>query len=435
MTLRMLAALSLIAASTATGQPGQDTTNSVRLGRLYEQLARSSPRVDAAAALARAAQARVSSASTLPDPQLQLGFMNRSLPSLAPMGVLGMTQLQLMQMIPTAGKLSLAGRVASAQASAARARVDDVRWEQRARVAMAFYEYYEADRAVGIALNTKRLLQDVATTARTMYTVGDGRQADVLRAQVEIARMTADVVRMGTMRVTMSARLVAALNTPLSATISARPELPALPDILPPLDSLVLMAESYRPMIAAGKEDLRAAEASARLAAKEIWPDLQVGVQYAQQRGLMGTDHMGSLMIGATLPIFARRRQLQMREEGLAMQAMAQSDLAAMRADTRGRVLELYADFTRARDLRVLYRTTVLPQAQASVTSSLAAYRVGDVNFMTLLDNQMTVNRYRQELFTLEAEQGKAVAELEMLIGRALFDANTVASGASGDRH
>ena len=115
------------------------------------------------------------------------------------------------------------------------------------------------------------------------------------------------------------------------------------------------------------------------------------------------------------------------------MQAMATSDLVAMRADTRGRVLELYADFLRARDLRALYRATVLPQARASVTSSLAAYRVGDVNFMTLLDNQMTVNRYRQELFTLEAEQGKALAELEMLVGRALFDANAVAQSAAGE--
>jgi hypothetical protein len=34
----------------------------------------------------------------------------------------------------------------------------------------------------------------------------------------------------------------------------------------------------------------------------------------------------------------------------------------------------------------------------------------------------MTVNRYRQELITLDAEQGKAVAEMEMLLGRQLFD-------------
>jgi outer membrane protein, heavy metal efflux system len=72
-----------------------------------------------------------------------------------------------------------------------------------------------------------------------------------------------------------------------------------------------------------------------------------------------------------------------------------------------------------------LYATTVLPQAEGAVTASFAAYRVGDVNFMTLLDNQMVVNRYRQEAISLEAAQGKAIAEIEMLLGRSLFDPST----------
>ena len=111
-----------------------------------------------------------------------------------------------------------------------------------------------------------------------------------------------------------------------------------------------------------------------------------------------------------------------MREEASAMRAMADADLKAMRADTRGRMTELYADYTRAKNLRALYTTTVLPQADATVTASFAAYRVGDVNLMTLLDNRMTVNRYRQELIALDAERGKAIAEMEMLLGRELFD-------------
>ena len=41
---------------------------------------------------------------------------------------------------------------------------------------------------------------------------------------------------------------------------------------------------------------------------------------------------------------------------------------------------------------------------------------------MTLLDDQMTVSKYRQELSALEADEGKAWAELEMLTGRELID-------------
>jgi cobalt-zinc-cadmium efflux system outer membrane protein len=398
---------------------------------LYGLLARRNPRIEAARASARAAEARVPSARRPPDPELQLGFMNRELPSLEPMDPLGMTQLQLMQMLPLGGKLGLAGRVAEAQAGAARERAEDIRWDVRARVAMAFYDLYESDRALAIDSLTLGLVQDIVTTTRAMYAVGDGRQADVLRAQVEVARMTEELVRMQAMRVAMSSRLTGLLDAPTDTALPA-PVLPRLPGVLPPLDSLQRLAEQRRPMIRAGLEELRAAEAATRLARREIWPDLQVGVQYGQRDGEMGTERMGSLMLGATVPIFARSRQLRMREEAAAMQAMAAADVAAMRADTRARVAELYADIVRARQLGILYRTTILPQAQAAVTSSFASYRVSDLPLMQLLDNQMTVNRYQRELVTLDAEQGKALAELEMLVGRELFDVNADGAPPAG---
>ena len=148
----------------------------------------------------------------------------------------------------------------------------------------------------------------------------------------------------------------------------------------------------------------------------------------------MGTERMGSLMLGASIPMFARDRQLRMREEAAAMTRMAQADLAAMRGETRGKIGEAYASLMRARSLARLYRSTVLPQAEATVASALAAYRVGSVDFMTLLDDRMTVNRYRQELCTLAADEGKAWAELEMLVGRTLFDPDRTSTPAVATR-
>ena len=398
----------------------QASPRSISLSEVY-RLAAAAPRVAAATSLAAAAEARVPSAKRPPDPALQLGFMNRELPSLAPMDPLGMTQIQIMQMLPLGGKLRLAGRAAANTANAAKARATDVRWDTRARAAMQFYDLYAAAAQVDIAVDNKRLVQDIAKVSQAMYAVGDAKQADVLRAQVEIARMTEDITRMESMRAAMAAKLAATLDLP-AGTVTAAAKPPVMPNDLPQLDSLIAEAERNRPMITAGVMELRAARAGEALARKELWPDLEVGVQYGWRTGEMGTERMGSLMLGANVPIYARSRQLKMREETAAMRGMAEADLAAMRADTRGRMAELYADYTRARNLRTLYRTTVLPQAEATVTASFAAYRVGDVNLMTLLDNQMTVNRYRQELITLDAEQGKAIAEMEMLLGRELFN-------------
>lgn len=425
MLLMMTASPFYIAAHAQTGAASPVNAESqaqadLVLADVY-RMAAANPRVAAATAAAAAAQARVASARRPPDPELQLGFMNRSLPSLAPMDPLGMTQLQVMQMVPIPGKLGLAGRIAAYNAAAAQVRVSGVRWDLRAQAAMTFYDLYVTEAQLGIARQTKQLVQDIARISQVMYSVGDGRQADVLRAQVEVARMTEEITRMESMREAMSGRLAAILDLPAS-NVLATPRLPAIPDSLPPLGELITEAERNRPMIAAGERELAAAEAGQRLARREIWPDLRVGLQYGWRSGSMGTERMGSLMVGATVPVYARSRQFRMRDEAGAMRAMAAADVAAMRAETRGRMTELYADFTKAKNLRALYQTTVLPQAEGAVTASFAAYRVGNVNLMTLLDNQMTVNRYRQEVIALEAGQGKAIAEMEMLLGRELFD-------------
>ena len=363
--------------------------------------------------------------------------MNYSVPRLAPMATIGMPQLQLMQMLPLGGKLVLAGRVAGAQASATAARAEDVKWDVRTQTAMAFYDLYSTDRGLDVARETLRLLHDIAKTVESMYRVGEGRQTDVLRANVEIAKMAEDTLRMQAMRESMVAKLNALLDRDGAFHVGT-PALPRFPDSIPARTRLDSIASGERPMIKGGLGDVIAAEASARLARKEIIPDLVIGVQYAQRGGEMGTERMGSLMFGASLPVFARERQLKMREEAAAMKAMAQADLAAMRAETRGKIGEAYAALTRSRNLAQLYQTTVLPQAEATVASALAAYRVGSVDFMTLLDDRMTVNKYRQEFYALVADQGKAWAELEMLTGRELIDSNTttneLGTGSSTER-
>ena len=424
----MLIAVAMLAARAPwqrlVAQADEGRRAPVLLGTVLDAVARSNPRLDAARALARAARARVPGVTRPPDPQLQFGFMNYELPSLRPMETIGMTQLQLMQMVPVAGKLRLAGAVATARADAASTRIADAGLDLRVRTAMSFYDLYAVDGALRVAMETRRLLQDIAVIADRMYQVGEGRQADVLRANVELARMQEDIVRMQTMRTTMQARLNALLVLPAETPVGA-PQLPIFPVSPSTLDSLTGLAERNRPVLLAGAQDVEVANATVELARREIWPDLQLGVQYGQQRGLMGPQRMGSLMIGAALPIFAKSRQLQMRDEANAMRAMAAADLASMRTETRGAVAESYANVLRARRLADLYRTSVLPQAEASVASSRAAYRVSAVPFMTLLDAQMTLNRYRQELFTLESDEGKAWAELEMLTGRVLIDSYT----------
>jgi outer membrane protein TolC len=129
---------------------------------------------------------------------------------------------------------------------------------------------------------------------------------------------------------------------------------------------------------------------------------------------------MGSFMVGFSVPVFAGSRQLRMRDETAAMQQMSVADLAEARADVDARIGELLAELDRARTLIDLYEGTVIPQAEANVESSYFSYRVGSVDFMTLVDARMTVNQYEQEYHELLADYGVGVAELEAVVGREL---------------
>lgn len=126
---------------------------------------------------------------------------------------------------------------------------------------------------------------------------------------------------------------------------------------------------------------------------------------------------MGSLMLGVTLPIWAGRRQLPMRREMAAMQASEEAMARDLDNETFAMLTERRAEADRAWALSQLYRTSILPQARAAVESALSAYRVGRVDYMTLVESEMTVNRYEIELVRLAATYRQAEAELEALVG------------------
>ncbi|HEU5210366.1 MAG TPA: TolC family protein [Longimicrobiales bacterium] len=405
---------------TSADVPQSTHAPALTLEHAWAIAAERNPMLAATRAAVEASAAREASASLPPDPRVEIAAMNLSLPELSDdMPGAMAPSISAMQMIPIAGQLGLNGRIAEQSTQMADAEAAETWWMLRGRVAEAFYEIHEADAALEAMRETLAWLQQFEQVAVTRYTVGGGSQSDVLRAGVEVARMQADIARMEAMRTSAVARLNALLGrsatTPVDTVV-----LPALPDSTPDVPTLQAWAGADRPLLERGRIALEQARTRETLARREIWPDLSIGVQYGQRTADMGTERMGSVMLGFTVPIFAAQRQLRMRSEARAMQQMAEAELTDLGVQVAARIVELDAALDRARSLVRLYRTEVLPQAEANVTSALASYRVGSVDFMTLVDAQMGLNQYRRELAALVAEYGRTIADLEMTVGRVL---------------
>jgi outer membrane protein TolC len=228
--------------------------------------------------------------------------------------------------------------------------------------------------------------------------------------------MTEEIIRMEAMRRQLVARLGALVDLtydPDSLRIAA----PGFELELPAADSLIRVALARRPALLAGRSELTAAAAAQSQADRETWPDVEFGVQYGWRPMDEGTDQMLSLVVGANLPIFAGRKQNRMKDEARVMAAMAGEEVRGLEAETRGWITMARERYLEAQRLRRVYREELLPQARAALRAAASAYSVGEVDWMTWLDNQMTVNRYRQELYQLAAAQGTALAELEELTG------------------
>lgn len=426
MNIRLVTAVAAFAA--AAPLAAQEPTITAARGDTFDlaraiQTARlANPRLAGARAQVVAAGARIGPAGTLPDPTLSLG-VSRMLPGFVNGGdPLSMNQVTLMQGVPVNGSLGLRRTVVRADSARTALETDAVQlWVER-DVRARYWDLYHTDRALEIMDRTLAVLRDLNSIATTMYGVGQTVQSDVVRSQLAITRMQQDIVDMRLARY----RAAAALNALLARAADSRVVLPVDPSAqgmplhalqlpeLPPLDTLLALADSTNPEIAAAGAAARGADANQTLARRLLYPDLALGVAYGQRP----TNDMLTLQVGLSLPVFARSRQLKLRDEAGAMAVAARQDLRARRVEVRSLLATAYQEAQTARRQVVIYGGSLLPQAVASYEAALAAYRVGRVDFTTTLDTRMALLQYEHDLHIYEAMFGTAVAEIDRLIGQ-----------------
>ncbi len=393
---------------------GLNTSDTLRLAVAISQALAANPTLRAARLKAGAVHERISRSSVLPDPELSFGIMNRMVQAPgSTMDPMTMNQVQLTQMFPWFGKLEFAGEQAARLARAEEFDAQEIEWMLIAQVKAIYYQIAYIDRALTIIRRSQDLLRSFVHVAEAMYATGAGLQQDVLQAQVGVARLSEEITVMEQERIAMSARLNALLGRQATYPIPAL-ELPQPTMELPTVDSLMALAQVRRPQLQAAAERVAAADAGYRLAVQEIFPDPMLGISYSQRTGF---PDMFSLMVGVRLPVWIGSRQLALRREMDAMRFVAEAEARDIYNQTYAELVQLRAEAQRSLRLSQLYATSILPQARASVESALAAYQVGKINYMSVIENQMLVNRYETETVRLIATFWQAVAMIEARVG------------------
>ncbi|HEX9742795.1 MAG TPA: TolC family protein [Nitrospiraceae bacterium] len=395
----------------------QDTDPLLRktlaLPELIQEALTRNPGIVAARQQWEASSKRVPQARSLDDPTLSVQWWN--FPESFNLGQSGNTIIGLSQKFPFPGKLALKEEVASRSADmteqAFRARERDL----IARLKQAYYDLFLAQKAIQIHHEQIDLLKQFFEIANAKFRAGKGSQVDVLKAQVELSTLHQQLPVLEQRRDTAQGML--------NQLLDRDPRFPLAPPQEPhegrfdqDLEDLYRAATTTRPELKAADLEIQRNKQSHALAQRQYYPDF--GVAFQRFQNFQRNDGFGAVLsINLPFAFWTKPKYDAAVQEAAATVAAARADFRTLENLTRFQIRDLLAKVRASWEVAVLYRTTVLPQAEQGVAAARAGYRTGRTGFLDLIEADRAWRGFQLEYYRALVEREHRLAELEQVIG------------------
>ncbi len=396
--------------------------NIVKLDSLIEEVLENNPEIRAAQRRWEAFKEKVPQARSLPDPMLGLGII--SLPTNFSLRDEDMTmkEISISQMFPFYGKRRLMGEMAEKEAEAVLNEIQEKMNRIIKEVKSTYFELSYNYRSIEITQKNKEILENFIKIAETQYSVGMGVQQDVIKAHIEVSKMVDELLMLDQKKKALEAKLIALLNRPSDSSFG-KPEEVNFKKIPLSIEELQKMAIDINPTLQGMRKMIEAKQKAHELAKKEYYPDLTFRVAYGQRDNgpEMKRRDMLTGMVEINIPIFYQSKQGRKVAETVAEIQSIEAQYRAMKNEILSMIIDMTSMIQRVERQIELYKTGIIPQASLQVSSAMSAYRVGKVDFMTLLDSQMTLYQYELDYYRALTEYEKNKANLEAVIGKQIF--------------
>lgn len=388
-TLTCAAACVVVLASAAAAQTTSEVVRTAlvdpQLDALVAQALTHAPETAAARASVEAAQRRIVPARTPDNPFLSLTYQNDGRDVSFGDAAGSFVGLMASQAVPWPGKLRLAGAIAASEArEIEQGTLARTALTVEARVRNAWYDLVLARAVDRIIEDRRTAAAQIEASVRERYAAGLAVQQDVLRAQVELARIEEQKAAQAAAITSRLAELNRLTGAPQDGPV-ATPD--RLPDdaTLPPLGDLIASAAARSPELAAVRQGIETGRIRAELAEKNFLPDFTVSAG-SMDRGSFAMGPMWQVGVGISVPLWIDRRERNQLAEAQAIVRGRTADGEAVARELELRTRERAAQLEAALRIAALYRDKVLPLDELSLESALASYQAGKLPFITILD-------------------------------------------------
>jgi outer membrane protein, heavy metal efflux system len=328
-------------------------------------------------------------------------------------------EVGLDQRVEIAGQRGTRRDAAERTGERVEAEIAGERWRVHQRVHLAFHAALVARERALAATRLREFSERLVEVANKRLTAGDISRLQVRVAEGELAmareRQIADQQQYA------AARLVLAETTGWPAN---NPPAPAgaldAPRDTPAADRLVRTARVRHPQLVQLRAAVGEAEAKRRVAVRETWPDIDLGVSLAREADVGdGEVDIALFRIGIPLPLFRQNRGERARAAAEVRVAEAERDAEAAMLDSRVRRAASAVNAAAAR-VRA-YGSEIVPRFQENLDLLVRAFELGEVDVLNVLVARERFLEVQRAVLDAYGDYYEAVGSLEAEVGVELW--------------
>lgn len=317
---------------------------------------------------------------------------------------------------PGFGKRRLRTDMAQDDVTVAKAALESTRLQIRVAVQKAFYDLLLAQDELRIHDEHIAIARQALAAARIKYTVGKAPQQDVLKAQLALTRLAEHLIHFEQDGDVARARLDNLIGHDPSQPIHVQGEYGGSTK-LPSAQSLERLALASRPDLARAQAAVERSREESSLISKSYSPDFTMAAGYMLMP--TGSPSRNAYMVEGSinLPWLNHRKHDSEIAEAKAKADEQDAELLALRNVAFGQIQEAWAQASAAKKIADLYHNALQPEAEATLHSAVIAYTNDRIDFLNLLDSQITVVDIDLDYFQAMTDFEARIADLELAVG------------------